>query len=527
MKKTIIKSLMISILLQTQFLPYVHASQAMEQAEKIIQSHRELAKDKALLAVNEDFNFALSEMLKSVLKRPDVAEVKKSLFSEQEFIMKGLNNLIELKDEDSDKLKEQVYAAMEQYKKMVQTRFDISFKPSEVKKEMRESLIVANQVLADFEKNCSSGKGIGGLNNPQFNYPALPRSDFSISIGYGNEKGPQFSSSGTFSGSQDEKNRNEVANVALGVSSVVTSIAYSGTTAASVAACQAAAPFMLAGGAVIAIGVMYMNQMERIKMQNEIVEAELHAFHESADDRDIAKYYQASCKRISADSNKLRNLLDSAINNPDELLKHFQNSSNWEQDLKAITELINKREELYQQTLALLDKNKTSPSAELQKNLEANITALKDLDSEIKKDFTPEKVSDLMISFIVKQDQDFRNNMDMAIWKSIDLLQRKAFEKVLNLVLRLQKKNFKKFLDLEDDFGLEGQAATSLLNAKMKFKEVLNLQIKGIFGRAKASDILAAEQDLKKRTKNLLQLYILNSEVADFGRTVKSLLGDL
>ena len=61
----------------------------------------------------------------------------------------------------------------------------------------------------------------------------------------------------------------------------------------------------------------------------------------------------------------------------------------------------------------------------------------------------------------------------------------------------------------------------------MKFKEVLSLQIKGIFGRAKASDILAAEQDLKKRTKNLLQLYILNSEVADFGRTVKSLLGDL
>lgn len=527
MKKLIINSIITTSLLQT-YLPYkAYANEAMEQAEKVIAAHKELAKEKALNSLNEDFNFALSEMLKNVLNKPDFTEIKKNLFSEQESILKGLNDLIDQKITDTTDLKAQTFSAMEQYKSMVQKRFDISFKPAEGKRQIRDSLTVANQVLAQFEKNCASGKGIGGLNNPNFSYPSLPKADFSINVGYGNEKGPQFSSSGSFSGSQGEKSRNEISNVSMTATSIVTSIAYSGSTGAAVVACQAAAPFMLAGGAAIAIGVMYINQMERIKIQDEIVEAEMHAFHQSADDRDIAKYYRESCKSLSLESQKLRTLLEQAISSPEELLKNVSVSENWDSDLAKSMELLKRREDLYIKLIVLLDQRKQKSTPELDQEINKDLTALKDLDAEIKKVFSPEKVSEFMISYLIKQDQDFKNNMDYSLWKSIDLQQRKAFEKVLILVQKLQKKNFKKYLNAEDEFGLEGQALDLLLSAKRNFKEVLALQIKNIFGRVQASEVKKSEDTLRVQTKKLLKLYIVNPEVAEFGRSVKSLIGDL
>lgn len=527
MKKLIINSIVATTLLQTYVPHTVFASEAMEQAEKVIAAHKELAKEKALNSLNEDFNFALSEMLTNVLNQPDYAEIKKNLFSEQESILKGLNDLINLKITDTTDLKAQAFSAMEQYKSMVQKRFDISFKAAEGKRQLRDSLTVANNILRQFEKNCASGKGIGGLENPNFSYPSLPKADFSINVGYGNEKGPQFSSSGSFSGSQGEKSRNEVANVSMTATSIVTSIAYSGSTGAAVVACQAAAPFMLAGGAAIAIGVMYMNQMERLKIQDEIIEAEMHAFHQSADDRDIAKYYRESCKSLSLESQKLRTLLENAISSPEELLKNVSISENWDSDLAKSMELLKKREELYNKLVVLLDTRKKKTTPALEEELNQNLSALKSLDTEIKKIFSAEKASEFMISYLIKQDQDFKNNMDYSLWKSIDLQQRKAFEKVLILVQKLQKKNFQKFLNAEDDFGLEGQALDLLLAAKRNFKEVLALQIKNIFGRVQTSDVKKAEDILRTQTKKLLKLYIVNPEVAEFGRSVKSLIGDL
>lgn len=527
MKKLIINSIVTTTLLQTYIPNNSFASEAMEQAEKVIAAHKQLAREKALNSLNEDFNFSLSEMLKNVLNQPDFKEIKQNLFSEQESILKGLNDLIDLKINDTKDLKERTFAAMEQYKAMVQKRFDISFKPAEEKRRLRDSLTAASQVLAQFERNCSSGKGIGGLNNPNFSYPSLPKADFSISVGYGNEKGPQFSSSGNFSGSEGEKNRNEIANVSMTATSIVTSIAYSGNMGAAVVACQAAAPFMLAGGAAIAIGVMYMNQMERLKMQDEIVEAEMHAFHQSADDRDIGKYYKESCKNLSQESQKLRTLLEKAISSPEELLNNLSPSENWDADLAKSMDLLKKREDLYNKLIVLLDMRKKKSTPELEAELNQKITEIKSLDTEIKKIFTPEKVSEFMISYLIKQDQDFKNNMDYAIWKTIDLQQRKAFEKVLTLVQKLQKKNFQKFLNAEDDFGLEGQALDLLLAAKRNFKEVLALQIKFIFGRVQPNEVKKAEDILRVQTKKLLKLYIVNPEVAEFGRSVKALIGDL
>lgn len=527
MKKIIINSFLATTLLQTS-IPYkVYAGEAMDQADKVITAHKELAKEKALSSLNEDFNFALTEMLKNVLNKSDLSEIKKNLFSEQEAILKGLNDLVEQKASDTADLKSQTYEAMEKYKAMVQKRFDISFKPAETKRQLRDSLVVANEVLARFERNCSKGKGIGGLDNPNFSYPALPRADFSISVGYGNEKGPQFNSSGSFSGTPGEKSRNEVANVSLTATSIVTSIAYSGSTGAAVIACQAAAPFMLAGGAAIAIGVMYMNQMERLKIQNEIVEAELHAFHQSADDRDIAKYYKESCKSLSLESQKLRRLLEKAISNPDDLLKNVSTSESWDSDLAQLMELLKKKEEQYNKVLVLLENRKQKDSPELQEEINKNLVELKNIDAEVKKVLTPEKVSEFMISYLVKQDQDFKNNLELSLWKSIDLQQRKAFEKVLILIQKLQKKNFQKYLNGEDDFGIEGQALDLFLNAKRNFKEVLAMQIKLIFGRVSSTEVKKSEEALRVQTKKLLKQYITNHEIAEFGRSVKSLIGDL
>lgn len=527
MKTVITKIFVAYTLIHTSFMPAAFAGDAMDQAEKIIEAHRQLAREKALVAVNEDFNFALSETLKELTKKTDLAEAKKNLFITQEEILKGLNDLINLKTTDSAKLKEQAMDAFDKYKMYVQQRYAASYIPADLQSDMRASLLMASQSLATFERNCAAGRGIGGLNNPNFSYPSLPRSEYSFNVGYSSSNGVSAGGSGTFTGSSAEKSRNEVANISLGASSIVASIAYGGGTGAAVAACQAAAPFMMAGGAVVALGVMYLNQVERVKMQNEIVEAEMHAFHNSADDRDIKKYYASSCRSISQESQKLRKVLNAALNSPEELSSLYnEDSSNWEENLASIAELLKKRDEVYTATLVLLDENKKSPTSELQKKIQDHVEDLKKLDAELKKNFTAEKVANLMISFLMKQNVEFKSAMESSLWRTIDINQKKAYEKVLNLILLLQKRNFQKFLDQADDFGLEGQAADKVLEAKKQLRNVLALQIKGIFGRIERSEIAAAENDLKIKAKFILNKYGRSDEVIEFARQVKALLGN-
>ncbi|NUM59838.1 MAG: hypothetical protein HUU56_14455 [Bdellovibrionaceae bacterium] len=337
----LIKISVIATLIQNSFLPIAYGGDAMSQAEKVIEAHRQLAREKALVAVNEDFNFALSETLKEITKRPDLKEAKNKLFVSQEEILNGLKDLINLKLSDTNKVKDQAFEAFEKYTSFVQKRYDISYMPADTQAEIRSSLFLANQSLATFERNCAGGKGIGGLNNPNFSYLSLPRSEYSFNVGYSSTSGAAAGGTGTFTGSETEKSRNEVVNIGLGATSAVASIAYGGSTGAAVAACQAAAPFMMAGGAVLALGVMYLNQIERVKMQNEIVEAEMHAFHNSADDRDVARYYISSCKNISQESKKLRNILNTALNSPGDLAALYQESvGDWEKDLQSVNLLL-------------------------------------------------------------------------------------------------------------------------------------------------------------------------------------------
>ncbi len=513
-------------LIQSSFMPLASASDAMDKAEQIIEAHRQLSREKALVAVNEDFNFALSETLNGLMKKPNLADAKKNLFVSQEEILKGLNDLVNLKTTDTERLKEQAFAAFDKYTSYVQKRYDISYIPADTKQEMRSSLLVASQSLANFERNCASGRGIGGLNNHNFSYPSLPRSDYEFKIGYSDSSGYSASGSGTFSGSSAEKSRNEVANISLGATSMVASIAYSGSTGAAIAACQAAAPFMMAGGAVIALGVMYLNQVERVKMQNEIVDAEMHAFHNTADDRDVAKFYVNSCKSISVESQKIRKILNTALNSPSELSSLYHDDGHdWENEMQGIATLLKKRDDVYTETLVLLDQNKKSPTEELKKKIQEHVDELKKLDAELKKNFTAEKVANLMISFLLKQEDEFKTSMESALWKSVELTQKKAFEKVLSLILLLQKRNFQKFLNQDDDFGLEAQAAAKVLEAKKAFKNVLTLQIKGVFGRVERAEIAAAEGDLKVKTKFILNKYGRSNEVIDFARQVRDLIG--
>jgi hypothetical protein len=132
----------------------------------------------------------------------------------------------------------------------------------------------------------------------------------------------------------------------------------------------------------------------------------------------------------------------------------------------------------------------------------------------------------MMISFLMNQNSDFNAAMESSLWKTIDINQKKAYEKVLNLVLLLQKQNFQKYLDQTDDFGLEGQAAGKVLEAKKQLRIVLALQIKGIFGRVDRNEIAAAELELKTKTKIILNRYGRADEVIDFARQVKTLLGN-
>ncbi|MBN8538611.1 MAG: hypothetical protein J0M15_16300 [Deltaproteobacteria bacterium] len=502
-------------------------SSAMSQAEKIITEQRKLAIMKAQEIVQMDLNFALTEVMEKVATSPDLAETNKDLFTSQQKLIQSYSSLLsQPKSENISEFKKQVNEAFEKYQELSREKFALSFIPSLQLVNRQKSLILAHDTLLGFENNCAVGKGIGGIGAADIYFPGLPKANYSIQLGFGTESGPSFQGSASASGTPNEQSRNQAANIYYTGATIVGSIAYSGASGAVVGACQMMAPYALAGGVVVALAVMYMSNEERIKAENEIVEAKMYVFKNSVDDRNIAQYYKDACQATSEKSKQLRSILSQSLNQPGTL--SLPPNFDWEKEVSAMNKLSADRHQAYVELRILLEDQIKSPTnAELAQKIETKKNDIKKIEEALAKESTPERVANVLKAYLQKGDLSFHQQVQSTIWREIDLHQRKAFDRVSKATLDLSSRLFQSALDERSPIGMELAAQKSLKTAKLQFKKVLELKIKEIFGRADSKSVLTAQETLKTQAQVIRKKYGHEPEVAEFVKAAQSLIGKI
>lgn len=525
--KTLIKLITIITFLGSNM---VWSSAAMDAANEAVFESRQLAKSRARDAVQLDFNFALSNVMAEMLKEHDFKKVRETLLQGQKDLEKNFEQIASMDVNKAANLKRQLEEAFNQYQDQVRSRYDLSYIPSQTRQDVRESIAMASRSLAYFEASCAQGRGVGGLGVKAFEYPTLPSPQYSIYIRYGSNGEYGYEGSYTGTGSQAEKDRNSVVNVTSTVASMTTSIAVSGQTGAVVAACQTAAPYMLAGAAVIAVAAFYMSHEEKVKAQNEIVEAKLYAFHNTADDRTVAEFYRDECKQMSQRVKKVRGVLDTAYSDPGKLKELAESLPNLDEEINKYKQILVDRQvilEAFDQAIKERDAVTGEAEKDAIKKAEELVVQLKKKDEELKNASSEERIGQLMVSFLVNKNSNLQEEIGNLSFQAADLAQKRAFQALLNLVSLVQKENFNKFLGNGSAISAELQNLDKFLKVKKLFQDTLTLQIRFIFGRSTRDEVKSSEQQLRTQTMALVKSHGKNLDVISFARQVKSLVGEL
>ncbi len=504
------------------------AGDPMDAAIEQVNETRKQASVKAMNAVNEDFNFALSETMSELLKAQDFSQIKPLLVSEQKTLATGFEKIATLKPASVQELETQFTKVFGEYKDLVRLRYDSSYRIPETRAAARESLIYASRALRSFETNCTTGRGVGGKGAEAFYYPSLPKADFRVGIKYGTNGGEKsFDSSASASGSQAEKDRNTAVNVTGTAASITASIAYGGGTGAAVSAAATLAPFMIGVGVAVAVVAMYLSQQEKVKAENRIVEAKLYFFHEAADDRAVANYYVDHCKSLSSSVGAVRKMLDAALTNPEAMESMASQVPDLDQEVAAFRSILDKRAALFTAAMdaakALKDA-KPEDKASAQAAVQSAVAALKVSEVEVKAASTPEKVANVTLAFLLDKQSKLQDQFSDLNFQAVDIVQRRAFENIQHLVALVLKENFRKFISGDDALGSEFRSLDEFMKARAEFKDVLVAQIKFIFGRIDAGKLNDLQLRLASDTKKLTVKYGHVMEVSNFARQVNLLL---
>lgn len=511
--------------------PHVIWAGPMDEANQAILASNQLAQSRAREAVQLDFNFALTSVMEELLSKQDFQKIKDELVINQKGLEASFLKLASMDVNKASDLKAKLEDAFEQYKDLVRSRYDNSYIPAEAREGVRESIALASRSLLKFEANCANGRGIGGLGVKAFDYPNLPSPQYEIKMSYDSGQGVNGSGYYNSSGSQAEKDRNTVVGTSWTAASITTSIAMAKSGSATViAACQAAAPFAIAGAAVIALAAIYMSDEERVKMENEIVQAKAHVFHNSADDRTVAEYYRQECKSVSNRVSIIRTVLNTAYTSENKLKEMAEEIPDIDIEMKKYRDILIERQNIIDAfNVAIKERDSTSGEVKDKaiKRAEGLIEDLKKKDQELKEASSPEKVGRLMVAFLVNKNSALHEQISQLSFQAADMAQKKAFQTLLNLVSLVQKENFNKFLGNGTALSAELMALEKFLRVRKLFQDTLTLQIKFIFGRVEAERVKASEAQLRTQTKMLVKEHGLNPEVSTFARQVKSLVGDL
>ncbi|MDX9730315.1 MAG: hypothetical protein RBT63_00955 [Bdellovibrionales bacterium] len=523
-----IRRLLVAALIGVMVSPQVVLAQApMDVAIAAVHASHEKAMARALEAVEIDFNFALSEVMKNTLNSAsgsDVDKARAKILVDQKTLLEGFSRLAQPRDEksigtDVELLRSELERFMSDYQSLVRLRYSASFHASDAREDFRKSISIAREAFASFERSCRTGRGVGGLGVKAFYYPNLPRADYEVNLSMGSD-GTSGSGRYVGTGSQAEQDRNTVTNVAATSAGLTASIAVSGQTGAVVAAAQAAAPFMAAGAAVIVLTSMYIGHQERVKAENELVAAKLHAFRKMASDADAGQYYIEQCKERSLAVEVISQALETALHDPTQLRLASERVPDIGAELTSFKMLIDERETAKR----ALEELKGTDNAE---KIEIAKTTLLEKDRLIAEQTKPERVADLVLANLSNQSSVLSRQLGDLNFQAVDMAQKRAYSNLLRLVDLVHRSSFREVLADDGAIQKELRGINSYLSARALFRETLKLQIQEIFGRVTRETVARSEEQLKKAARELSRNYLHIPQVLEFNRQVKSLVGSL
>ncbi len=508
------------------FFVNAFASNPMDQARALVTASYEVASARALKAATEDFNMALTQTTNSLLSPKDIAQAKQLILTEQGRLRTSFDAIANLEISEVKLLEAQLAKAFADYTTAVRERYSASFMVRAARDDARQSLLMASRAFQVFETNCANGRGVGGLGIGAFAYPDLPKADFQIYVGYGTgDSQGKFEGTYTGTGSQSEKDRNTFSNVTNTAAGITTSIALTGGSGATVAVAQTLAPFAVGGAVVIAIAVMYINQQERIKAENEIVKAKLHVFHESAGDHTVGQYYKSHCKSMSEQTKLIRGVLDVALTQPEKLKWMAAEVPNLDQEVASFRAIVKNREAAFKVASEAAEDASSAPSANTEAAKVAAMTALKKADLELGKAATPEKIANVMVAFLMDQNAQVQTQVGNLSFQAVDIAQKRAFDKIQKLVGLVLNKNFHRFLADGSEISRETRSLEQFGRARALFKQVLTAQIRLIFEVVEPKAVRDLENRLVAETNSLINAHAEVREVSDFARQVQVLIG--
>lgn len=281
-----------------------------EQTEAAIASSHEAARKLASSFLVEDLGLLIQRIAsaESGVNQKGQNSLAQQILTLNEMLMKELDRVDTIQDIDP-----QVFRDLENaYRLLVRERLRVSFEAQEV--EMQKLLMIRSlqSAFESFEGLCKVGRsGPGAVPAPGF-IPNIPKTEYEFKMIYGtNEAGGNAAPSSfifhSIGPSSESQNRNTINGI-LGTSAGLSwSIAASGAAGASVAVAMAVAPWLAGAFALYSAFNYVASNQEEIDRQNEMARARSNLFLKSANDRDIANYYQESCTKTSA---KLKPLAD-------------------------------------------------------------------------------------------------------------------------------------------------------------------------------------------------------------------------
>lgn len=503
-----------------------------EMAQEAVEASLEKANSDALAAIREDMNFALAEVIKEAYSKgvPERTDVRAKLLTTQDDLHKGFKNLAKIDVENVATLKEEAQKAYDRYKELVQERYAASFILPQFRYDTRKSLVFALRAISRFERTCISGRGIHKNETPAFLVPDLPKPDYSIHVSFasngGSTKGLEAQYTGT--GSQGEKNRNTILNLTATTTGYVTSIGLSGSSGAVTAACSAAMPYVWAGGAALAAAMLYLSHAERAKAETEMAEAQIYAHRQRANDEDVGHYYRQHCEAYTAKLNQVKNVLETALNDPQGLEALSTGFGDMDQSLSQYEQLIKNYETTkveFEVLRAKVRQSKdASEGAHLRKELKATSKKLKELSTKLSEQAKPEKIAQMMAKMILDRRSQDAQALASLNWQAIDMTQKRAFLQIQRLLRLFASQSFAKYFGESGELGKELKAIEEFVDVKLLFKETVAAKVDAIFGQLPDRQFQVKADELEARTLGLLESHGDNLSVVAFSEQVKRFL---
>lgn len=314
------KVLLLLVSFKLAFFPHLAAAAEDPRinARALVQASHMKARQDAVSLVNTDFSHALLDvMFQAAAQNQNTSSLE--TYRQQLGILEGkVQKILQSQDTSAGSANEFVLSLWQDYKESVRDRFALSFKVQEHLYNQNLVLDLTTQSIAKFEHICQNGRSETGL---KYYHPLLenlpnPEIYFEWNYQLGSNGGLHQVKGRSSNSTGKDKNRQETESTLYLAASTTSSIAFAGGTGSALA--MAAAPWAVGAAVLYGAYNKFATSEEQRRLQNQIAEANILMFKDTANDQDIARYYREACQDLIPLTASFRHQIEALRGTPEQ-----------------------------------------------------------------------------------------------------------------------------------------------------------------------------------------------------------------